>query len=136
MSSSLIETLFPVPDYRRTPASLLRWWESRRLFYNKVVGMTGLVTLAGVIVMHPDRANFFAPGMVVAVLAYGVCANICYSLGWLAEMLASRIWGRQAPDMGPLLFREGLVLSVGLTLFPLLVITLFTIARVLVAIVT
>jgi hypothetical protein len=52
-------------------------------------------------------------------LLYAVMANVCYSLGWVVELLARRLWGRSAPDLGPLLFREGLIFSVGLTLMPL-----------------
>mgnify|MGYP006185653499 CR=1 FL=1 len=44
--SSLVETLYPLPDLRRTPLSMLRWWESRRLRYNLLVGSAGLVTLS------------------------------------------------------------------------------------------
>ena len=45
--TDLMQILYPLPDARQTPVSLLRWWEARRLFYNKVVGATGLVTLTG-----------------------------------------------------------------------------------------
>ena len=45
--SSLVETLYPLPELRRTPLTLLRWWESRRLTFNLAVGSAGLVTLTG-----------------------------------------------------------------------------------------
>lgn len=128
MASRLVETLFPLPDHRRTPLSLFRWWESRRWLYNKVVGTTGLITLTGVLLVHPYRAEMLEPGLVVAVLAYGVAANLCYSLGWIADVWAHLIWGRKAPDLGPILFREGLVLSVGVTLIPLVITVLLTLA--------
>jgi hypothetical protein len=52
------------------------------------------------------------------VLAYGALANLFYSLGWVTEMMAKWIWEDQAPDLGPLLFRQGLPISVGSTLLP------------------
>jgi hypothetical protein len=127
--TSLIDRLYPVPDLRRTPLSLLRWWESRRWFYNRAVGSAGMVTLTGLVVLHPNRAEFVVPELLMLVLAYGVMANVCFTLGWLAEITARFAWGRRAPDMGPLLYREGLIFSVGLTLFPLVLAVLFTIAR-------
>lgn len=133
---SIVEHLFPAPDYHRTPRSLLRWWESRRGLYNRAVGSAGLVTVLGVFVLHPAREAFLEPALLLVILAYGLMANVCYSLGWAAELLANAVWGRRAPDMGPLLFREGLIFSVGLTLFPLVLAILFTIARVLFALVT
>ncbi len=36
----------------------------------------------------------------------------------LIERAMTLVWGRSAPDAGPLLFRQGLVFSVGLTLLP------------------
>lgn len=134
--TSLVDALYPVPDYRRTPLSLLRWWESRRWLYNKAVGAAGLMTLAGLIALHPDRGDLFAPGLALAVLVYGGMANVCYTLGWVAELVAKLVWGREAPDVGPLLFREGLIFSVGLTLFPLLLVVLFAVGRALVGLVT
>ena len=136
--TSLIERLYPLPDYRRTPLSLLRWWESRRLTFNKAVGTAGLVTLAGFSVMallppNPMRVSDL-PALLVGAAVYGVLANGCYSLGWLAEMAAQRLWGRRAPDIGPLLFRQGLIFSVGLTLLPLLLAVFIWVVRVVAAV--
>ena len=126
--TALVDVLYPAPDVRRTPHTLFRWWEGKRLFYNQVVGTAGLVTLAGLSILIPEpMPQLFALG---AALVYGVMANACYSLGWGIELLARVIWGRSAPMMGPLLFREGLIFSVGLTLFPLMIGTLVRIASV------
>jgi hypothetical protein len=132
----LVDALYPAPDLRRTPLSLLVWWESRRPLYNRVVGTAGLVTLAGYFVLVPRGARMDWPELVAVVLAYGVMANVCYTAGWLVELLARRVWGRSAPYMGPWLFREGLIFSVGLTLFPLLLLLLFTVGRVALALVS
>ena len=131
--SQLVDVLYPVPDVRRTPLSTLRWWESRRLVYNKAVGAAGLVTLASVWffgVLPPHPATISLPGMLVMAAVYGVLANGCYTLGWLAELVARRVWGRNAPDIGPLLFRQGLIFSVGLTLLPVLLAVLSWIVRI------
>jgi hypothetical protein len=130
--SSLVETLYPLPDLRRTPISLLRWWESRRLVYNAAVGTAGLVTLATLslsTLLLPASQLPPLHGLVIGSMMYGVMANVCYSLGWLVELLARLVWGPRAPRMGPLLFREGLIFSVGLTLLPILVTALIIIIR-------
>jgi hypothetical protein len=131
-----MDVLYPLPVVRRGPLRLLRWWESRRLVYNKVVGATGLFTLAGVLVFAPDRADLFGPELVVAVAVYGMLANACFSLGWLTELLARRVWGEDAPEMGPLLFRQGLIFSVGLTLLPLGLVIMHAVLRLIFALVT
>jgi hypothetical protein len=116
---ALAQLLFPVPDVRRSPATLLAWWESRRPTFNLIVGGTGLITLT---VLHalswlPPHVSFDAPWPLVIV--YGVCANICYSFGFAIEALLERLWGQDVAPVGPTLFRHGLVFSVGLTLFPI-----------------
>ncbi|HEX6372135.1 MAG TPA: hypothetical protein VF006_24675 [Longimicrobium sp.] len=117
----LAEVLYPLPDRRRTALSSLAWWESKRITYNKAVGGAGLFTLTSVAFFftlppfpEPPPLAFLAGGAVV----WGIAANVCYSLGWIVEQTARKLWGRQTPDMGPLMFREGLIFSVGLTLLP------------------
>jgi len=118
--SALTRILFPLPDYRRTPASLLRWWESRRLTYNVAVGGAGLVTLGflGLFTVLPPGL----PGPVFVwrgVVVYAVMANLGYCLGWLAEVAMRAVWREQAPDAGPALFRQGMSFAIGLTLLPI-----------------
>ena len=134
--SALVKVLYPSPELRRTPLRLLLWWESRRLTYNRVVGSAGLFTVGALYLLHPDRADFFAPELVFAVLAYALLANVCYTFGSMLELAAWALWREQAPRMGPILFREGLVFSVGLTLLPVLVFIFLRIAGVVAAIVT
>jgi hypothetical protein len=117
--AALAQLLFPVPDVRRSTATLLAWWESRRPTYNLIVGGAGLITLT---VLHtlswlPPHVNFDAPWPVIIV--YGLCANVCYSFGFATEALLERLWGQDVAPVGPTLFRHGLVFSVGLTLFPI-----------------
>lgn len=121
--SSLVEALYPLPDLRRTPLSTLRWWESRRLSFNLTVGAAGLTTIS-VLYLLSMILPWWGPLRLVealpAVAAYAVMANVCYSLGWLSELVARLAWGPRAPHMGPLLYRQGLIFSVGLTLLPIL----------------
>jgi hypothetical protein len=130
--SSLVNVLYPVPDFRRTPLSTVRWWESRRLTFNKAVGAAGVVTLAGAwffFALPPFSEPIPPSAMLLGAMIYGFMANVCYTFGWQLELLIRRVWGRNAPDLGPILFRQGLIFSVGLTLFPLLLAGLVWVAR-------
>jgi hypothetical protein len=123
------DVLFPPADYRRTTTSILTWWESRRLLFNGVVGASGLFTLAVV-----QLIAWLPPGVPYRfawqpVVAYGVMANVCYTFGWALEALAQRIWKDRCPPFGPALFRQGLAFSVGLTLLPVLIISVGWVAR-------
>jgi hypothetical protein len=119
--AALARLLFPVPDVRRSPVTLLLWWERRRPTYNLIVGGAGLVTLTALHVLSwlPPHVSFDAPWTLV--ILYGVCANIWYTMGFAIEALLERLWGEDVAPVGPTLFRHGLVFSVGLTLFPIAV---------------
>ncbi|HVX41949.1 MAG TPA: hypothetical protein VHB25_20475 [Gemmatimonadaceae bacterium] len=127
---TLGNVLFPPADYRRTARSRLVWWESRRPTYNLIVGATGLVTLAVVnliALIPPGFPGPRPPWMVI--VAYGVLANVCYTLGWGIETVMHFAWKEKAPDIGPALFRQGLAFSVGLTALPMLIASMTWVAR-------
>jgi len=118
--TALTRILFPLPDYRRTPWSLLGWWESRRLTYNLFVGGAGVVSLAVMVLFSslPPKPQGLGFRWWGGALIYGVLANAGYSLGWLTEVGMRTLWGDDAPYAGPALFRQGLSFAVGLTLLP------------------
>jgi hypothetical protein len=131
--SGLVEILYPLPDRRRTLLSTVHWWESRRLVFNQVLGATGLVSLMGMVFFFalPPNPAYISLEFLVGAAFYGALANVFYTLGWMTELLARLVWGRSAPNMGPLLFRQGLIFAIGLTLLPMLLAAIFWIVGVL-----
>ena len=129
--TELTEFLFPAPA-RRSVGGIVRWWESRRLAYNVFVGGAGLLSL-GVMKL----LELLPPGLpgdpfppLLAVVAFGVMANVCYLLGPTVEVAVQKLWGEKLLPVGPSLFRMGLTFSVGLALFPALLVSIFWVARV------
>jgi hypothetical protein len=125
------DAVFPDAAARRSTLSLLGWWESRRGFYNLAVGGTGLVVLLVIrlITLIPPGMPM-GPGLIRPVIAYGFMANVCYTFGWVAESVAQRIWGDKVRPLGPVLFRQGLAFSVGLTMLPILFVSIGWLVRV------
>ena len=122
--SFLTELLFPLPAHRRTLLGIVTWWESRRLLYNVIVGATGLVTLTVVAIADataPARSipSGFGPESLLPILAYGILANVCYTLGPIIELTLEQVWKDRLLPIGPALFRQGLAFSIGLTLLPI-----------------
>lgn len=119
--TALTEFLFPAPA-ERSAGGILRWWESRRLHYNAIVGGTGLVSLGTSVLflsLPPDPLGI--PGsLMIPVVTYGVMANLCYLLGPAAEIAIEKLWRGRVLPTGPTLFRMGLTFSIGLTLLPIL----------------
>ena len=123
-----LERLLFEPSLSRSPGRVVQWWESRRPVYNAIVGVTGLGTFA-----YSSLVSWIATGdWSVApwqlVVVYGIGANLFYTLGWAVEVVAERWLKRPVYGLGPALFRHGLVFSIGLTLFPTALMTIFAIA--------
>ena len=59
----------------------------------------------------------------LAVAAYGLMANLCYTGGWVAELLVRKLWPEQANAFGRISFFLGLIFSILLTLVPGIVIS-------------
>ena len=130
-ASRLAAFLYPRPA-ERSAGSILRWWESRRIPFNLVVGGSGLLTLSAASLFLSLPPN--APGFQLfwqPIVAYGVLANLCYSLGPVVEIVLEKLWGRDVLPTGPVLWRMGLTFSVGLTLgLPLILLTLGWVLRI------
>lgn len=122
-----LQRLLFEPTLLRSPLRVVQWWESRRPVYNFVVGATGVGTLVYVNVLSLlVKSEWFAVPWQL-IVAYGIAANVCFSTGWIIETVAERWLKRPLYGLGPALFRHGLVFSVGLTLFPALMVTFMAI---------
>lgn len=60
-----------------------------------------------------------SPGLVVlVVLIYGICANLFYTFGWIAELIVRKVWPGEAERFATTTFALGLAFSVLLTIAP------------------
>jgi hypothetical protein len=115
------------PTLLRSPLRVVQWWERRRPAYNLIVGSLGVGTLvyANALSLMVTGDWFRVPWQ--AIVAYGVAANVCYTLGWGVENLVERWLKRPVYGLGPALFRHGLVFSIGLTVLPAVFVTVMAI---------
>jgi hypothetical protein len=120
--AALARLLYPLPDLRRSPITLFSWWERRRPAYNLIVGITGLVTVTTVEIISALTPGITFHVPLIAILVYGVAANVCYSLGFALEATFEWLWGAEVAPVGPVLFRQGVLFSVGLTLLPIAIV--------------
>ncbi|MFV1986489.1 MAG: hypothetical protein ACC682_04370 [Gemmatimonadota bacterium] len=133
--TALVRFLFPKPAERRTGA-IVAWWEKRRIAYNLIVGGAGLATMGLATVaslLPPDPPRFYFS--FVPIVVVGILANVCYTLGPIVEVATNRFFGRKLLPIGPTLFRNGLVFSVGVVfVLPTIIMTLAWLVRVVFAI--
>ena len=87
------------------------WWAKRRLRYNLIVGLSGVITL---VIMD----SFGSLELILAII-YGIFANLCYTSGFLLTALDLHFFnsalGLYAIRNG--LYTLGLVFSIALTIF-------------------
>lgn len=110
-----------------TPWQVVAWWERRRIPYNLIVGVTGILTCAvtftmaficervvGVPIGFPDPPIV----AVIGILVYGIMANVCFTGGWIVELFMAQAWGLRPARFGPVAFGLGLLGSIVITLIP------------------
>lgn len=121
---------------RNTPIITARqaigWWEARRVPFNLVVAIAGTVTvvvvsvvgLAATLLFHSDFGLPDPPLFaVIGVIVYALAVNVCYTGGWLAEILIRTAWPEQADRFATLSLSLGLLLTVLVTLVPAVVVS-------------
>lgn len=112
---------------------VIRWWESRRLPFNGIVGAAGIVSWLVSVIVGAVSATYFdsdyglpgSPGLaIMGAFAYGIMANVFFTGGWIAELIVRRISPEKANRFAVRSFTIGLRFSVLLTLLPGIVIAL------------
>ena len=129
--------LFKRPEHFENWKQIVLWWESRRLPFNLIVGATGILTcvfLLGEILLAEKIFGDDGGGSpilaVFGVFAYGIMANICFTGGWISELLARHIWKEKAEHLGEIAFILGIAFSVILTLVPVLIFSLLLLIKI------
>ena len=106
---------------------VILWWEVRRIPYNLIVGTAGILTCVvavgvGIAAETLFNSEFGMPDppifAVLAVLLYGILANVCYTGGWIFELVVRKLRPVDADRIAVTSFCLGLIFSVVLTLAP------------------
>ena len=107
-----------------TEWDVIRWWEIRRLAYNALLFLIGILSVIGmellmsrVIPVGEDAVEPLA--LAFGIVVYGILANLCYTLGWIVELFRRRKDPVRAREQGSKLFVAGLWFSCLLTSIPI-----------------
>lgn len=123
------QPIFDWPLFRRctelkTFGQIILWWELRRIPFNLVVGLLGIMTCITVLgTVVPDNGEPLGGEpflMMMGIFCYGIAANICYTGGWIVEIITKRCWREKAVRLGENSFALGFLFSAFLTLLPAL----------------
>ena len=102
-----------------TSGQVIRWWEVRRVVYNAVLLVIGVATVFGTLWLidkvNPD-SDIGTP--MLGILLYAFMANLCYTMGWIIELLGRQRDPVAARLLGQRIFRVGMVFSCLMTSLP------------------
>lgn len=112
----------------RDPAAgwwdVIVWWEKRRIAYNLIVGVVGVVSLL-VFFAAIELAGGVGPGEdavePLALIAAPVLLNVAYTAGWMAEVLVRLVYPGVPRRFGPVLLGMGLGVTVVVEVLPAVV---------------
>lgn len=109
--TKILQKVIEVQKEPRSFLSILMWWELRRPLYNIAVGLAGLPAAFALIVLFGYSIQL----IFLEALGYMFLANVCYSLGTPAELVARTCYKDKAETYGPVLLTLGTIFSVLLT---------------------
>ena len=99
---------------------IVAWWEIRRVPYNLIVGVVGAISLF-LFFVFISLTHELKPGEdavePMSLIAAPIIANICYTGGWIIELLLGTV-RRKGPSVGLVLLKLGVVFSVVIVLVP------------------
>ena len=105
------------------PWDAVVWWEVRRIPYNLALLVVGTGSVAAIELIGGRLVrvgeDFVEPlFLLFGIIAYAILANICYSLGWITELIWSSGDTDKTQPVRARVFRWGFLFSVALTALP------------------
>lgn len=123
----LATELLTRPEAASGAGAIIKWWEFRRVPYNVIVGIAGLLTCAiavvtsivaesllGVPIGMPDPPIF----AIIFAFVYACIANACFTFGWVVEILLTKLLRKNLATYAAASLAVGTVFSIVLTLLP------------------
>jgi hypothetical protein len=104
--------LFSVPPGQRTRWSIVFWWEFRRCVYLPfvmAVGFAGVLLITASMPEPPQGEEGFEPVLPMMLGLFG--SQVCYTGGWMAELVARALWKEKALYFGPVALSLGLIFT-------------------------
>jgi hypothetical protein len=107
----------------KQPFDAIVWWEIRRIPYNLILLVAGILTIAIILFIgghfvKPGEDVIEPLGMLFGGICYGIAANLLYTLSWITEILWSGGDTSRTQVLRSKVFRKGLIFSIIITFLP------------------
>lgn len=116
----MLKKLFIVNNEPRHWFKVILWWEFRRLLYNFLLIIYGIIGLTILSFIIKDLLSFFSPPIffLMWTALFIILANICYTSGWIFQLVTTNSSNKFINKIKPKLFIYGLIFSFFVTLTP------------------
>jgi hypothetical protein len=97
------------------------WWESRRILFNILIGVVGIISLALLFIFVNSLVKGHAGEDIVepmAIFLAPFALNFFYTFGWIVEITLGRIWKKDEPKLASKLLKFGMGFSLFIVLAP------------------
>ena len=99
--------------------SLIDWWESRRLQYNMIVGLVGLIF--SLLLAFGGISGAGVISLITTAITYAIFCNIAFCLGWFIDICLHYWFKKQWPSgVKVVLYIVGVLISI----FPIIIVGL------------
>jgi hypothetical protein len=119
--NKFIAWFFSRPPEPFSVGNIIGWWEIRRIPYNLIMYVSGIVSLI-IFFIFINLAHELKPGEdavePLALIAALILLNICYTGGWIFELILSTFRNKNSSPIGPALLKLGLVFSIIIAFLP------------------
>ena len=116
----MLKKLFIVNTEPKPWLKVILWWELRRILYNALLVVFGIISLTALSFIIKDLWSFFSPPLffLIGVISFVVIANIFYTSGWVFQLLTTKWKNDFINRIKPKLFIYGLIFSFIVVLMP------------------
>ena len=119
----ILNPLLTVDKEDRNVFQIIGWWEIRRILYNLIVLVCGLISMSimsALINLEPGE-DLQEP---LVIIGFAILCNLGYTSGWLTE-----IFNKKTKTYGPKMFKVGLFFTLFWVFLPAVLHILFWIGR-------
>lgn len=115
-------------DDNRPWIKIILWWEFRRILYNFLLIVFGIVSLTILSFIVKDLWSFFSPPIFFFIWTglFLFLANVFYTLGWIFQLITRYSSNNFINRIRTNIFIYGLLFSFGIQLIPCFVIGIYT----------
>jgi hypothetical protein len=117
----MLKRLFIVNTQKDRPwYKVVLWWELRRILYNIILLISGIIALTILGLIVKDLTSFFSPPIFffMATGVFIVVANIFYTLSWIFQLITLNSSNRFNQKITPRLLIYGIAFSFLIQLIP------------------